>query len=178
MTKDSAEEKIVQIGRKKMALDHALIESMGADDDTNVDVETILKHGAEALFNEDNRNDINYSSASVDQLLDRAQVETTVTDDEKTAESQFSFARVWANNKGDLTEDLETTELESTGPNSDFWDRLLKKREAEAAAEAARNMQTFGRGKRARQVCHARSCPRILLTLADRQLSKVQPRSR
>lgn len=164
MTKDSAEEKIVQIGRKKMALDHALIESMGADDDTNVDVETILKHGAEALFNEDDRNDIHYSSASVDQLLDRAQVETTVTDEEKTAESQFSFARVWANDKGDLTEDIETTELGSAAPNSDFWDKILKKREAEAAAEAARKMQTFGRGKRARQVSQQSNYRQISLT--------------
>lgn len=152
MTKDSAEEKIIQIGRKKMALDHALIESMGADEDTSVDLETILKHGAEALFNEDHRNDIHYNSASVDQLLDRAQVETTITDEEKSAESQFSFARVWANDKGDLTEDIEIDERESAAPNSDFWDKILRKREAEAAAEAARNMQTFGRGKRARQV--------------------------
>ncbi|KAF8847695.1 hypothetical protein BDZ45DRAFT_681726 [Acephala macrosclerotiorum] len=151
MTKDSAEEKIIQIGRKKMALDHALIESMGADDDNTNDLETILKHGAEALFNEDDRNDIHYSSASVDQLLDRAQVETTNADEEKTAESQFSFARVWANDKGDLTEDVEAADEESAAPNSDFWDQILKKREAEAAAEAARNMQTFGRGKRTRQ---------------------------
>lgn len=152
MTKDSAEEKIIQIGRKKMALDHALIESMGADEDNTNDLETILKHGAEALFNEDDRNDIHYSSASVDQLLDRAQIETTNADEEKTAESQFSFARVWANDKGDLTEDVEAADEESAAPNSDFWDQILKKREAEAAAEAARNMQTFGRGKRTRQV--------------------------
>lgn len=71
-TKASAEEKIVQIGRRKMALDRALTESIGADNDTSFDVESILKHGAEALFNEDDRNDIHYSSASVDKLLDRA----------------------------------------------------------------------------------------------------------
>ncbi|KUJ15594.1 uncharacterized protein LY89DRAFT_719327 [Mollisia scopiformis] len=151
MTKDSAEEKIVQIGRQKMSLDHALIESMKEDDDTHVDLESILKHGAEALFNDDDRNDVHYNSASVDQLLDRAQAQTTVTDLEKTAESHFKFARVWASDKGDLTENIEINEHQSAAPNSDFWDKILRKREAKAAAEAARNMQTFGRGKRARQ---------------------------
>jgi hypothetical protein len=152
MTKDTAEEKIVQIGRKKMALDQALIESMGAEDDAGVDLESILKHGAEALFNDDDRNDIRYDSASVDKLLDRTQVENTNTDDEKTAESQFSFARVWANDKGALTEEIGDIDSEPTAPNFSVWDKILKQREADAAAEAARNMQTFGRGKRARQV--------------------------
>lgn len=153
MTKDSAEEKIVQIGRKKMALDQALIESMGTEDDAGVDLESILKHGAEALFREDDRNDIHYDSSSVDKLLDRTQVEVTNTDDEKTAESQFSFARVWANDKGDLTEDVEADSAPVV-PNFSVWEKILKQREADAAREAARNMQTFGRGKRARQVSH------------------------
>lgn len=156
MTKDTAEEKIVQIGRKKMALDQALIESMGAEDDAGVDLESILKHGADALFNDDDRNDIHYDSASVEKLLDRTQVENTNTDDEKTAESQFSFARVWANDRGTLTEDIGDAVSEPSVPDSSVWDKILKQRAADAAAEAARNMQTFGRGKRARQVSSER----------------------
>jgi chromodomain-helicase-DNA-binding protein 4 len=155
MTKNSAEEKIVQIGRNKMALDQALIESMGAEDDAGVDLESILKHGAEALFNDDDRDDIHYDSASVDKLLDRTQVENTDTDDEKTAESQFSHARVWANDKGTLTEDVGDTDTAPSVPNFSVWEKILKQREADAAPEAARNMQTFGRGKRARQVRHS-----------------------
>ena len=149
MTKDSAEEKIVQIGRKKMALDQALIEQMDAEDDAGVDLESILAYGAAALFNDDDRNDIRYDSASVDKLLDRTQVENTKADDADTAESHFSFARIWANDKGDLTEDLDE---EAPPPDPSFWEDILKKRETEAALEASRNLQTFGRGKRARQV--------------------------
>lgn len=154
MTKNSAEEKIIQIGRKKMALDQALIESMGAEDDVGVDLESILKHGAEALFNDDDRDDICYDSASVDKLLDRTQVEDTAMDKEKTAESQFSFARVWANDKGALTKEVENEEADAAPsvPNFSVWEKILKQREADAALEAARNIQTFGRGKRARQV--------------------------
>ncbi|KAI9048486.1 hypothetical protein LZ554_007320 [Drepanopeziza brunnea f. sp. 'monogermtubi'] len=151
MTKDSAEEKIVQIGRKKMALDQALIESMGAEDDAGVDLESILRHGAQALFADDDRNDIRYDSDSVDKLLDRTQVENTDPDDEKTAESQFSFARVWANDKGTLTDDVGDDNSDDAPPDTSLWEKILKQREADAAAEAARDAQTFGRGKRARQ---------------------------
>ncbi|RDL37854.1 p-loop containing nucleoside triphosphate hydrolase [Venustampulla echinocandica] len=150
MTKDSAEEKIIQIGRKKIALG-ALIESMGAEDDAGVDLESILKHGTEALFNDDNQNDIRYDSASVDKLLDRTQIENTNADEEKTAESQFSLARVWAYDKGTLTDDVGDPDAEAPTPNLSVWDEILKQREADAAREAARNMQDFGRGKRARQ---------------------------
>jgi hypothetical protein len=154
MTKNSAEEKIVQIGRKKMALDQALIESMGAEDDAGVDLESILKFGAKALFNDDDRDDIHYDSVSVDKLLDRTQVENTDTNEEKTAESQFSHARVWANDKGALTEDDGGADSDAmpSVPNFSVWEKILKQREADAAREAASNMQTFGRGKRARQV--------------------------
>lgn len=154
MTKNSAEEKIVQIGRKKMALDQALIESMSAEDEAGVDLESILKHGAEALFNDDDRDDINYDSASVDKLLDRTQVEDTASDDKRTAESQFSYARVWANEKGALTEDVADAGSGAAPlvPSFSVWEKILKQREADAALEAAQNMRTFGRGKRARQV--------------------------
>ncbi|EHK96142.1 putative Chromatin remodeling factor mit1 [Glarea lozoyensis 74030] len=151
MTKDSAEEKIIQIGRKKIALG-ALIETAGAEDDAGVDLESILKHGTKALFDDNDENDIRYDSASVDKLLDRAQVENTHTDDENSAESQFSMARVWAHDKGALEEEVGDADEDAEAPNFSVWDEILKTREAEAAQEAARNMQDFGRGKRARHV--------------------------
>jgi hypothetical protein len=153
-----------------MALDQALIESMGAEDDAGVDLESILKHGAEALFNDDDRNDIHYDSTSVDKLLDRTQVENTDTDEGKTAESQFSFARVWANDKGTLTADVEDADASPSTPNFSVWEKILKQREADAAREAAQNMQIFGRGKRARQVGQ---CFAILWSAANKDFKTV-----
>jgi chromodomain-helicase-DNA-binding protein 4 len=172
MTKDTAEEKIVQIGRKKMALDQALIESLDADDDVGVDLESILKHGAAALFNDDDRNDIHYDSASVDKLLDRTQVENTNSDDGKTAESQFSFARVWANDESALIDGVGDEDSEPTPVDTSLWDKILKQREADAAKEAAKNLQTFGRGKRIRQVGFAVHILEVNtnLQLVERQL--------
>lgn len=152
MTKDSAEEKIVQIGRKKMALDHALIESMDADDDAGVDLQSILKHGAQALFDDDDRNDIRYDSASVDKLLDRSQIENANTGIDKSAESQFSFARIWANNTGTLEDDIVNSDSETSAPTATVWDKILKQREADAAREEAAKQKAWGRGKRRRAV--------------------------
>ncbi|KAL1899863.1 hypothetical protein Sste5346_002729 [Sporothrix stenoceras] len=156
MTKDSVEEKIMQIGRSKMALDHALIETMDAEDDAGNDLESILRHGAEALFSEEAaQNRIVYDNASVDKLLDRSQVENTKTDDARTAESQFSFARVWANETGSLADDIElTTSSTSAGATNaavlSVWDKIISEREAEAARLAEAQREVLGRGGRRR----------------------------
>ena len=155
MTRGSAEEKIMQIGKKKMALDHVLIERMEQDDDAGVDLETILRHGAEALFDDDGTDDIAYDSASVDKLLDRSQMEDTKAADDKSAESQFSFARIWANDKSTFEEGLADNDG-STPPNSSVWDKILQERERLHAEEEARKIETLGRGKRKRQVSDAK----------------------
>ncbi|OAG38823.1 hypothetical protein AYO21_07018 [Fonsecaea monophora] len=151
MTRGSVEEKIIQIGRKKMALDHVLIERMDKEDDAGEDLESILRYGAEALFQEDSSaDDIIYDSASIDRLLDRTQVEDTKIDEGKSAESQFSFARIWANDKSALEEDLPDVTGQST-PNPGIWDKILQERERQFAEEQAMKAQAFGRGKRKRQ---------------------------
>ncbi|KAF2757643.1 hypothetical protein EJ05DRAFT_439944 [Pseudovirgaria hyperparasitica] len=151
MTRSSAEEKIVQIGRKKMALDHVVVESMGDEDIEEKDVESILKHGATELFSEESTNDIKFDDASVDKLLDRSQMEETKAGAENSAESQFSFARVWANDKGALAEDIDVPDDEPEQmPDPSLWENILKERDRIAAAEAAAKQRDLGRGKRAR----------------------------
>ncbi|KAK3988641.1 putative Chromodomain-helicase-DNA-binding protein [Cladorrhinum sp. PSN332] len=148
MTVDSAEEKILQIGRKKLALDHLLIETMDNEDDAPNDVESVLKHGAEALFGEGKKKEaIRHDSAAVDKLLDRSVQEETKTNDDKSAESAFAMARVWANDEGGLTEDLETSEKTI---NLGLWDQILQQREEEARLEAEKQAETLGRGGRRR----------------------------
>jgi chromodomain-helicase-DNA-binding protein 4 len=149
MTRGSAEEKIMQIGKRKMALDHVLIQQMDQDDEAGMDLESILRHGAGALFDDDNTGDIHYDSASVDKLLDRSQIENTGTGDDKSAESQFSFARIWANDKATLEDSLGDSG-DST-PNNTVWDKILQERERAYAEEAALRAETLGRGKRRRQ---------------------------
>ncbi|KAK8218475.1 PHD/FYVE-zinc-finger like domain-containing protein [Phyllosticta capitalensis] len=151
MTRASVEERIVQIGRKKMALDHVVVESMDADDLEEKDVQSILKHGAAELFAEDNSgHDIKYDEASIEKLLDRSQIEESRTGADASAESQFSFARVWANDSGSLQDALDDNGEEEAPPDPSVWDKILQDRAKVAAAEAAKKDETFGRGKRAR----------------------------
>ncbi|KAK4153914.1 PHD/FYVE-zinc-finger like domain-containing protein [Chaetomidium leptoderma] len=148
MTVDSAEEKILQIGRKKLALDHLLIETMDNEEEAPNDVESVLKHGAAALFGEGKKKDaITYDSAAVDKLLDRSMTEETKTNEDKSAESAFAFARIWANDEGALAEDMQETEQTM---NLGVWDQILQQRAEEAQREAERNMETLGRGGRRR----------------------------
>lgn len=154
VTKDSVEERIMQMGRKKMALDHALIESMDDDQLVGDDLESILRHGAQALFSEDfQKSSIHYDGPAVEELLDRAQTEQTKIDEEGSAETQFSHARVWANEKGGFSEGLDTAEDQAPEPiNSSVWDKILAEREEEARREAEANKEVLGRGGRRRNV--------------------------
>lgn len=149
MTRSSPEEKIMQIGKKKMALDHVLIEAMDQDDEAGMDLESILRHGAAALFDDEVEDDIVYNEASVDKLLDRSRIESTKTNETtKSAESQFSFARIWANDKATLEEGLQ--ESGTSTPNPDIWDKILKERQKAFEEEQARKAEQLGRGKRKR----------------------------
>ncbi|PWY88516.1 hypothetical protein BO70DRAFT_359973 [Aspergillus heteromorphus CBS 117.55] len=149
MTRGSAEEKIMQIGKKKMVLDHVLIDRMVAEEDDGRDLESILRHGAQALFDDDDSGDVRYDPESVDKLLDRSQAEQVMSPDEGNQESQFSFARVWANDQQNLEDQLETVEEEAP-PSADVWEKILWEREQAAAEEARRKAETLGRGKRKR----------------------------
>lgn len=150
LTRASVEEKIVQMGRKKMALDHVVVESLDAEDMEDKDVESILKFGAAELFNDDTADhDIRFDDASIEKLLDRSHIENTASGD-ASAESQFSVARVWANDQGALTDTLMTVDEEIVPPDPGVWDKILKERQAAAAEEALRRADALGRGKRAR----------------------------
>lgn len=147
MTRASAEEKIIQIGKKKMALDHVLIEKI--DEDDVVDLESILRHGAQALFEDDDSEDVHYDDQSVEKLLDRSQIEQEKPADDN-GESQFSFARVWANDNSALEDQLEDPDKEPLPPSSTVWEKILQEREQAAAEEARLRSETLGRGKRKR----------------------------
>jgi superfamily II DNA or RNA helicase len=150
MTRASAEEKIMQVGRKKMALDQVVIGQLDDEDMEDKDMESILKHGMVELFNDAKADaEIRYDDGSIEKLLDRSQIENTKSGKDNTAESQFSFARVWENDAAVLQDSLNVSEEEESAPNKGLWEKILKDREKKAAERAAK--QELGRGKRQRQ---------------------------
>lgn len=56
MMKSTAEEKIIQNGKKKLVLDHLIVQKMD-DDESGGDVQSILSFGAKALFEDDSQID-------------------------------------------------------------------------------------------------------------------------
>lgn len=150
MTRMSAEEKILQIGKKKMALDHVLIEQMDKDEEDGQDLESVLRYGAEALFKDDATHDIRYDAASVDKLLDRSQVEDTDKGTDSSAESSFSFARIWQNDSLAMADGANLAE-EVSANNDDVWQKIMEERERQAD-EARAKVEQLGRGKRNRKV--------------------------
>ncbi|KAE8862308.1 hypothetical protein PTNB29_04870 [Pyrenophora teres f. teres] len=149
-TRASVEEKIMQMGKKKMALDKVVVQDLDREDPEDEDVESILKYGAAELFKDDDADhEIRYDDASIDKLLDRSQIDNTKTGEDDSAESQFGFARIWVNEKGALQDEFDTVE-EEVAPDPGVWDKILKERQAAAAAEALARAEAMGRGRRAK----------------------------
>jgi SNF2 family DNA or RNA helicase len=154
VTRDTVEEQIMQKGKKKLALDHVLIERIEDEDEGNL--EYILRHGAEALFN-DVSADITYTPDSIDRLLDRSQAEQAdkiAQDTTTTDQSLSNFARVWQNDHGALE---DVTEGEDTPVDTTLWDQILQERELAAAKEAQEKAEGLGRGKRKRAAVNYRT---------------------
>lgn len=161
MTRDTVEERIMQIGKKKLSLDHLIIEKMGAGEDGEdepVDVESILKFGAKRLF-EDNNEDrvIKYDDDSVDNLLDRSKIEQTNSNDDGgdgSAENAFSFARVWDTQQGVLSDAIleDETGDDDLAVEQGYWEKAIREREEAAKRETALKEQELGRGRRRKAI--------------------------
>ncbi|KAI7094184.1 SNF2 family DNA-dependent chromodomain-containing ATPase [Hortaea werneckii] len=152
VTRASAEERIMQMGRKKLALDHVLIQEMDADDADQNDLVSVLRHGASELFDDAGDQDIQYDIPGIEKLLDRSHMEDTMPGGaDKSAETQWSHARVWANDSAALQDDQMFVDApEEHAPDPGVWSNILKERERLAAEEAAAKAEAFGRGRRAR----------------------------
>ncbi|CAG8371541.1 unnamed protein product [Penicillium salamii] len=141
----------MQKGKTKLALDHVLIDRMEADEDEE-DLESILQHGAQALFNDDDSADIKYDVPAIDKLLDRSQAEqakvvTHGDDSNSNNQNQFNFARVWQIDRDSLE---EVVEAEDAPLDSSVWQQILDEREREAQEQLSRKEEGLGRGKRKR----------------------------
>lgn len=164
MTRLSVEEKVLQIAKKRIALEHVIVEKMNDTEEENLeDIESILKHGTEALFSDDGSKDIVYDTAAIDNLLDREQYREVATkqqekeakelEDKSSANgaASFAFAKVWQADGS--TEEL--TEEEANDKDTDFWDKFLKEQQvlAEKKKEEKRLAElNLGRGARKRAV--------------------------
>lgn len=176
MTRHSVEEKIMQVGKKKMALDHALIDKMDTQDEGE-DIEGVLRHGAEALFSENEREVIKYDDAALEKLLDRDQAAKPDAGATRE-ESNFSYGRIWSTDKGTIEDGVleDSNNPEPTELHPSVWDGILAQREAEAERERKLKEEVLGRGGRRRQVSQSATEGPIRWLLMPRRRTSITGR--
>ncbi|KAJ7783591.1 SNF2 family DNA-dependent ATPase [Mycena maculata] len=145
MVKDSAEERIVQVGKKKLVLDHLIVQKMDDDDDAGDDVQSILTYGAQALFEADaDARDIIYTDTDIDNLIDKTEKEAEPEQSNEEGALSFSFAKIWAAGKDSLEDVVEEED------NGDSWAQTLQKINEEREKSKAHEIALSGRGARRR----------------------------
>ncbi|KAJ7071197.1 SNF2 family N-terminal domain-containing protein [Mycena amicta] len=109
MVKDSAEERIIQVGKKKLVLDHLIVQKMDDDEEGGDNVESILTFGAQNLFAEDaEARNIVYSDQDIDKLIEKTEQEAEPEQAGGDGGAfSFTFAKVWAAEKDTLEEALQ-----------------------------------------------------------------------
>ncbi|KAH7881752.1 SNF2 family N-terminal domain-containing protein [Phlebopus sp. FC_14] len=147
MVKDSAEERIMQAGKKKLVLDHLIVQKMVDDENGGDDLRSILTFGAKALFEEGDQSskDIVYTDIDLDKLIEKTEVEGDKPELASESGLKFSFAKVWEAEK-DTLEDLDDAAPDIE--QGDSWAQALER--IAAAKNVAREREVTGRGVRRR----------------------------
>ncbi|CAK9195050.1 unnamed protein product [Sphagnum troendelagicum] len=172
VTRGTIEERMMQMTKKKMVLEHLVVGRMKAQIMNQEELDDILRYGAKELFAEEgdeagkSSRQIHYDDVSIDRLLDRSQVEA---EDERAADDEedndllkaFKVANFeYVNEEDALAAAAAAEEAEkevkakreaelAEGPGRvQFWDSLLKDRAVEVQVE---EVQELGKGKRSRK---------------------------
>ncbi|KAJ4485941.1 SNF2 family DNA-dependent ATPase [Lentinula aciculospora] len=144
MVKESAEERIMQIGKKKLVLDHLIVQKMDDDESAGENVQSILTYGAQQLFDESNGHarEIVYSELDIDNLIAKTEKEG----DQEAAPKEgaaFSFAKVWTADKDELEEIADEDQFEV-----DSWAQTLQRINDERAKKQVQEEEEYGKGGR------------------------------
>ncbi|KAJ1311388.1 hypothetical protein OPQ81_009880 [Rhizoctonia solani] len=152
MGKNTPEEKIFMMGKKKLVLDHLIVQKLG-DEDEMEDIQGILMFGAKALFENpgESSSDIKYTEKDVEELIIRAETEKIEEKQSEGGEMKFDFAQVW-NRQGTNTEVGEDNQ--DTAADDDFWAGVIKR--AAEEKEKKRAQVLMGRGARKRAIANYR----------------------
>ena len=138
VTKGTAEERIFHIAKKKLILDHLVVQKLEEETLDEKDVEGVLRFGAEQLFASEegegvNEMSISYDDAAIDKLLERIEEEKPKENEKKA--SSFSFAKVWETKAQEHAveelgaEPLEVIDLDEEMPPAEeqqgdvFWEK-------------------------------------------------------
>ncbi|XP_016537603.2 CHD3-type chromatin-remodeling factor PICKLE-like isoform X3 [Capsicum annuum] len=164
ITRGTIEERMMQMTKKKMILEHLVVGRLKAQNINQEELDDIIRYGSKELFADDNdeagkSRQIHYDDAAIDRLLDREQVrdeDAAVNDEEED-----SFLKAFKVANFEYVEEAEATaedeapiaplENKATVNNSEratYWEELLRDRYEVHQVE---EFNTMGKGKRSRK---------------------------
>merc|ERR1719438_47964 len=160
VTKNTVEERVTQVAKKKMMLTHLVVQpGMAGGGKANLskkEIDDILKFGTEELFKEEEEtgegesgNDIVYDDKTVESLLDRTQ--EGIEEKESWANeylSSFKVATYQTKEGGEAEEEVEILKQEADNTDPAYWEKLLRHHYEQSQEDIARSM---GKGKRVRK---------------------------
>eukprot|EP00250_Pteridium_aquilinum_P017954 c23861_g1_i1 orf=626-5110(-) len=161
VTRGTIEERMMQMTKKKMVLEHLVVGRLKHQQVLNQEeLDDILRYGAKELFADENdekmkSQQIHYDDAAIDRLLDRSQIEEDeVAPDEEDTDllKAFKVANFEYIGEDEASKEAvgnqDSKEVDSEA-KAKYWDELLKQRyEEQQQRDAAAQL---GKGKRARK---------------------------
>ncbi|KAK3033012.1 hypothetical protein RJ639_037141 [Escallonia herrerae] len=164
ITRGTIEERMMQMTKKKMVLEHLVVGRLKAQNINQEELDDIIRYGSKELFADENdeagkSRQIHYDDAAIDRLLDRDQVgveEATLEDEE---EDGFLKAFKVANFEyideveAGVEEEAQVPPMENKATvnnpeRASYWEELLKDRYEVHKIE---EFNAMGKGKRSRK---------------------------
>ncbi|CAA2986759.1 CHD3-type chromatin-remodeling factor PICKLE [Olea europaea subsp. europaea] len=164
VTRGTIEERMMQMTKKKMVLEHLVVGRLKAQNINQEELDDIIRYGSKELFADDNdesgkSRQIHYDDTAIDRLLDREQVgdeEATLDDEEedgflkafKVANFEYvDEAEVAAEEEASIAP-TESKVSTNSSERASYWEELLRdKYEVQKVEE----FNAMGKGKRSRK---------------------------
>lgn len=163
VTRNSVEERVTQVAKKKMMLTHLVVRpGMGAKGTfSKQELDDILRFGTEELFKEEEGKEdeaIHYDDEAINSLIDRSN--EGIEQKENWANEYLSSFKVasYVTKEGDDEEEQETEIIKQEAENTDpaYWEKLLRHHYEQQQEDLARSL---GKGKRVRKQVTPRFSP-------------------
>ncbi|KAL2318030.1 hypothetical protein Fmac_031906 [Flemingia macrophylla] len=162
ITRGTIEERMIQMTKKKMVLEHLVVGRLKAQSINQEELDDIIRYGSKELFADENVEvgkslQIHYDDDAIDRLLDRDQV----CDEEAAldAEDEDGFLKAFKVANFGYIEEVQQAEeaaqniakenqsSETSVKRTNYWEELLKDRYEEHQVE---ELNALGKGKRKR----------------------------
>ncbi|GAB4854668.1 hypothetical protein Ancab_023251 [Ancistrocladus abbreviatus] len=163
VTRGSIEERMMQMTKKKMVLEHLVVGRLKAQNLNQEELDDIIRYGSKELFADETEEakarQIHYDDAAIDRLLDREHVgdeEATLDEEEddgflkafKVANFEYIDESEAAAEEEAQKASVENKPAVNTAERTTYWEELLRDRYVVNKTE---EFNSLGKGKRSRK---------------------------